>query len=137
MDVGSPIRQTAPAPLPAQFQSAPVSGQVATVLPKPQAVEAVVDPQAVRVDINSSVERRARLEAELGARKKQFTFDEITKDMIIQTLDSETGEVVAQYPDDWQLKQRAYARAMLERQFENQGVIDRAGAFGAPVERVA
>jgi hypothetical protein len=137
MDVGSPIRQPAQGPLPGQFQTAPSKGPVVTELPKPLVVEAVDTPQGVKVDINPNFAHTARLAIEVDQRRKQFVIDEKTKDLIVRTLDVTSGEIVAQYPDEWQVKQRAYSRAMIEKQFASQFEVDKAGSFDEKVAKVA
>jgi hypothetical protein len=137
MDVGSPIRQPTPAQLPGQFQSVPKQGPVVTELPQTLTVTAAADVENVRIDINPQAERRARLESEVDARRKQFVIDDKSKDVIFRTVDVESGEVVQQYPDDWQIKQRAYSRAMIEKQFEAQQRADVAGSFAETVAKSA
>jgi hypothetical protein len=133
MDVGSPIRQPVSAPTPGQFQQVPSQGPVVTELPKPQSVEAPNTAEAVRVDVNPQAERRAKFESEADQRRKQFVVDEKTKDMVVRTVDRESGEVIAQFPDDWQIKQRAYSRAMLEKQLAAQTTVDRTGDFAESI----
>jgi uncharacterized FlaG/YvyC family protein len=136
MDVGSPIRQPGPSTQAGQSQAAPQREPVVTELPKSQTVEAAVKTQTSRFAAAFTSERAA-LGLAVSERRKQFVIDDRTKDMIVRTLDVNSGEVVMQFPDDWQLKQRAYSRAMLEKQFLQQASIDKAGAFSENVERTA
>jgi phosphoenolpyruvate synthase/pyruvate phosphate dikinase len=136
MDVGSQIRQPAPSPLPGQVQTAKQVA-VQTFLPKPEAVDAPTLTPEVQVDVNPQAEQRARLKEQLEQRRKEYVYDQQSQAMITRTVEGLSGKVVSQYPDDWQLKQLAYSRAMIEKQFVAQQDIDRAGAFSETVARTA
>jgi hypothetical protein len=136
MDVGSPIRQPGPSSLPGLSQTAPQQGPVVTELPKPKSVDAAVKVESPKLDFSGAM-KNAIAPAVIAERRKQFVIDDRTKDMIVRTLDVESGAVVAQFPDDWQLKQRAYSRAMIEKQLAQQAEVDRLGSFAEPVERNA
>jgi uncharacterized FlaG/YvyC family protein len=137
MDVGSPIRQPAPNTAPVSPQAQMAQKAVATELSKPMAVDAIATAQRVKIDVNPDANRRAAIESSVTERRKQFVIDQNTKDTILRTVDGETGNVIAQFPDDWQIKQRAYSRAMLEQQFAAQQKVDRSGEFVGEIEASA
>jgi hypothetical protein len=130
MDVGANIRQPAQPILTGQTnQPATLKSAVETGLPIPLAVSALTASEPVKVDLDPSAERRARLEAEIVNRRKQFSIDAASREVITQTVNAGTGQVINQYPDDWQLKQQAYSRAVIEQQLEAQTTVDRSGGF--------
>jgi hypothetical protein len=135
MDVGSPIRQPGPSSVQGPSQTAPQTGPVVTELPKPKSVGGVTKAESAKLDFAPAQNRT--LPPAVAERRKQFVIDDRTKDMIVRTLDVESGAVVTQFPDDWQIKQRAYSRAMIERQLNQQAAVDRLGSFSAQVERNA
>ncbi len=137
MEVGAPIRQQA-LPQPGATASAlPVAAvkPVETEIPAPRSVEATGKSEAVRIDINPDAQRRAAIDSELNKRDKRWAIDERSREVIVRTIDVASGKVVAQYPDDWQLKQRAYSRAMIEKQMATQAGIDEAGGFVDAIRR--
>jgi hypothetical protein len=133
MDVGFTARvstapsQPASAPLP---QRAPT----ATDLPAVQAVANTPDMQDTRLPDYDAAQRRARnIETALGqVKRSKLTIDDESR-LVIESTVSEAGAIIEQYPNEWQVKQRIYARAELERELAAQAKADDAGEFAAKV----
>jgi hypothetical protein len=111
-------------------------GAVKTELPPPRAVEPPVEAEAVRLDINPNAERRAAMDRRTQS-DRRFQFDPETQELIALTVNRDTGEVIAQFPEEWRLRLAAYNDAQRERQLQRQAEIDELGGFLQRAERVA
>jgi hypothetical protein len=128
MEVGQfPRSVSAPTPnaSAANAQRAPVASD----LPVTQVVESAPNSPDIRLGDDGSAQRRARnLEAVKAQLKQKVTIDEESRLLISSTV-SQAGAVIEQYPNEWQVKQRIYARAELECEFAEQAKADEAGEF--------
>ena len=117
METGS-IGKTAAATVPttAPRMDLASSGAVATELAPEAAVRQVGPAQAVQVEPSDGAQRRAVLDAALReVIKRNIVVDPKSREVVFQTVDERTGEVVRQIPDDTMLRLRAYAREMRDR----------------------
>ena len=87
-------------------------GSTATDLPKSKTVEQSAKSGAAQLTRDD--ERRAEAKARAEALRSQSEMDikthEATGSIVIQTLDSATGDILHQFPDNATLKKRAIAR---------------------------
>ena len=113
MDTGS-LKSPAPAgPLAFQRVDAAPRDAVRTELPPAVSVQQAGEPDAVRFERDPARDARAAIETALqDVIERNTTIDPKTREVVFQTVDRETGEVVRQVPDDAILKLRAYAREM-------------------------
>jgi len=78
-----------------------------SVVPRPEA--------AVRVDLSDGVERRAALDQLLReVIQRHLIIEPRTREVVQQTVNSTTGEVLRQFPEEAILRLRAHAREMTE-----------------------
>ena len=87
-------------------------GSTATDLPKSKTVEAAAKSAAAQLtrDDQRRVEAKARAEALRNQSEMDVKTHEATGSIVIQTLDSESGDILHQFPDNATLKKRAIAR---------------------------
>lgn len=119
MEIGSTIRSSAPpaSNAPQRTETFTTAGAAKTEL----APEASVQPvsEAVRVDLTDGAAARAAVERTLRETiERRIEIDPKTREVVYQTVDRQTGEVVRQVPDQALLRLRAYAREMRERSEE-------------------
>ena len=119
MDIGGIRLAPAAASLPAANRVEPnASGTraVATELPRTEAVRAIGDSPAVRVDIQQdpSREQRQREEQLRSFIQNRNIIDPRTREIVFRSVDTRTGTVVRQFPDEIRLKLREYLNTMRE-----------------------
>jgi uncharacterized FlaG/YvyC family protein len=117
MDIGGIRLAPAAASLPAANRVEPnASGTraVATELPRTEAVRAIGDSPAVRVDIQQDPARdqRQREEQLRSFIQNRNIIDPRTREVIFRSVDTRTGTVVRQFPDEVRLKLREYLNTM-------------------------
>lgn len=130
MDVGSITRTPTPTPLnaPQRADSLVASGAVRTELKTEAAVQQVRPVDHARFDPTNETASRAALDQlvrETIARR--IVLEPKTREVIYQSVNEETGEVVRQVPDEAILRLRAYAREMREKDAAN---VQRVEAIG-------
>jgi uncharacterized FlaG/YvyC family protein len=119
MDIGGIRLAPAAASLPAANRVEPnASGTraVATELPRTEAVRAIGDSSAVRVDIQQEParEQRQRDEKLRSFIQNRNIIDPRTREIVFRSVDTRTGTVVRQFPDEVRLKLREYLNTMRE-----------------------
>jgi uncharacterized FlaG/YvyC family protein len=117
MDIGGIKLAPAAASLPAANRVEPnASGTrgVATELPRTEAVRAIGDSPAVRVDIQQDVaqQQRQREEQLRTFIQNRNLVDPRTREIVYRSVDTRTGDVVHQFPDEVRLKLREYLNTM-------------------------
>jgi uncharacterized FlaG/YvyC family protein len=117
MDIGGIRLAPAAASLPAANRVEPnASGTraVATELPRTEAVRAIGDSAAVRVDIQQDVaqQQRQREEQLRTFIRNRNVVDPRTREIVYRSVDTRTGDVVRQFPDEVRLKLREYLNTM-------------------------
>jgi hypothetical protein len=117
MDTGLQIRSVQPVNIaPARFLPAPERQVAASDLPETQAVTAAANVPAQSEDTSASRDLRATLNTTFDRRAadaiaepvRKVTEDEVTKELVFQKFNAETGLVIGQYPDEAMLRLRAY-----------------------------
>lgn len=102
------------------------AGAVRTELPPEAAVQQAGASATVRFDpSDGSLERAALDEALQRVIHRRIVIDPKTREVVDQRVDSETGEVIRQVPDEAILKMRAFAREMRERMENSEPTIER------------
>jgi len=123
MQIGN-VKSPAAPEAPQRVDAPAASGAVATQLPPESAVRQVEAAEAVRLDIGAGAQARAALDAALrDVIERNLTIDPKSREVVSQTVNKETGEVLRQVPDEAILRLRAYARQM--RQADAGGPADR------------
>jgi uncharacterized FlaG/YvyC family protein len=117
MDIGGIKLAPAAAAFPAANRVEPTSGgtrAVETQLPTSDAVRALPDATRVSVDVNrdKSRERVAREQALRDFIQKRNVVDPRTREIIYRSVDTRTGDVIQQFPDETRLKLREYLNKM-------------------------
>ena len=113
MEIGSHSRPAAAAAsnAPQRADAAAPAGAVRTELAPEAAVQPVRDAEAVRLDLSDDARSRAALDRALAETiARRIEIDPRTRQVVYQTVDRETGEVVRQVPDQALMRLRAYAR---------------------------
>lgn len=132
MDTGSIAR---PAPMaapgaPLRVDTLASAGAVRTDLPPDASVQQPAAVEAVRFDPTDGAQDRAKLDAALRDMiDRRITIEPKTREVVYQTVDKESGEVIRQIPDEALLRLRAYGREMRDKIARDNR--------GAAVERVA
>jgi hypothetical protein len=86
---------------------------VRTQLPPAAAVQQVAPVEPVRFEPGEGLARQAAIDAMVSATlRRETVIDERTRAVVSQTVETATGEVVTQTPDEAILKLRAYLREM-------------------------
>ena len=115
MEIGS-LSRTATAPAsnaPQRADAVAPAGAVRTELAPEAAVQPVREAEAVRLDLSNDARSRAALDQALAETiARRIEIDPKTREVVYQTVDRETGEVVRQVPDQALMRLRAYAREM-------------------------
>jgi uncharacterized FlaG/YvyC family protein len=127
MEVGSIARTPAPsaANAPQRADTLAASSAVKTELKPEAAVQQVREVEAPRFDPTNETASRAALDQVVRETiSRRIVLEPKTREVLFQTVNEETGEVVRQVPDEALLRLRAYAREM------------RAKDSGADVRRV-
>ncbi len=115
MDTGLNVRPVQTSTFaPVRAEPPPQRQVVSSELPEAQAVQAVAEAQPVTVDQTDQQQKltavlNTAIDQMIPARQKKVQRDEATQELVFQTINTETGTVVAQFPDDAILRQRAYA----------------------------
>jgi flagellar protein FlaG len=118
MDTGSIAK-----PAPTSAYNAPhrtdtlvASGAVRTELPPEAAVQQVSGIEAVRFEPSDGARARAALDAALReVIDRRIMIEPKTREVVYQTIDRESGEVIRQLPEQAMLRLRAYSREMREK----------------------
>jgi hypothetical protein len=131
MDAGGVRLAPAAAVYPAANRVEPTQSgarAVATELPKDETVRAAGETPAVQVDVRGDKARdqmaRERLLQDFIRNKALI--DPKSREVIFQSVNTRTGEIIRQFPDDLTLKLRDYVSYMA----------DQRGAAGAPDKRI-
>lgn len=115
MDTGQIGRPT-PSPslnAPQRLDALASQGAVRTELPPEDTVQQVAEAETVRFEANDGARERAALDAALRETiRRRLTIEPKTREVVYQTIDSESGEVIRQVPDQALLRLRVYAREM-------------------------
>jgi flagellar protein FlaG len=118
MDTGSIAR---PSPIsalnaPERVDTLAAAGAVKTDLAPEAAVQQVHEIGAVRFEPSEGAEARAKLDAAMReVIDRRIEIEPTTREVVYQTIDRETGEVVRQIPDEALMRLRAYSREMREK----------------------
>lgn len=115
MEPGSITRPaSAPPPASPQRVEAPAqAGAARTDLPPERSAQQSDAVEAVRFEPSKGVEARAALEAAVqDVIQRNVVIDPKSREIVFQSVDRRTGEVVRQVPEEALLKLRAYAREM-------------------------
>jgi flagellar protein FlaG len=124
MDTGS-IARPIPHPAlnaPQRSETYASAGAVKTDLASEAAVQQVRETQALRFDPTDGAAARATLDQALReAIARRITIDPKTREVVYQTVDRDTGDVLRQVPDEALMRLRAYAREMREKQEADHG----------------
>lgn len=120
MELGGVNRASpASAPQPAARPDAPASqGATKTELTPAQTVQqpSAIAAEAVRVDVHPDAQAAAqRISALQRFIETRNEYDVKSREMLYQVVNTHTGEVVRQYPDDLALKLRAFVRDLAEK----------------------
>ncbi len=92
------------------------AGATKTDLSPEVAVQQVDAIEAVRFEPSDGASARAALDKALRETiDRRITIDPKTREVIYQTVNEDTGEVVRQIPDEAMMRLRAYAREMREK----------------------
>lgn len=113
MEIGSTKPGTLPnvsaparADVTASFKSVP------TELPPNASVQQAAPTEVARFEPSEGFAERAAIDAAVRSMVRQtFDVDPRTKDVVAKVVDSQTGEVVSQSPNEALLRLRAYLRA--------------------------
>ncbi len=105
---------------------------VPTVLPSQDAVRAVGDTPAVVVDVkrDRSAEQVVREATLRDFIQRRNVIDPRSRELVSRSVDTRTGEIIKQYPDEVTLKLRDYLSQLRDSE-------DRQGASDARVSRIA
>ena len=117
MDSGSISKPISAAVLNAPQRTEPLAsaGAVKTELPPEESVQQVVEIAAVQLTPSEGAMRHAKLEQVLQRTiEKRLVDDPRSREPVQQSVDSETGRVVRQVPDEALLRIRAYVQEMSE-----------------------
>ena len=128
METGNIARPAAvpEVPAPPRTESLAQAGAVRTELAPEAAVQQASDAQAVRYEPSESAQRRAAIDAIVqDVIRRNITIDPKTREVLFQSIDQRTGEVVRQVPEEGLLKLRAYAREMRNVDSGEQGDVKR------------
>jgi flagellar protein FlaG len=119
MDIGGVKLAPAAAPIPAANRVEPTASgarAVATELPREEAVRAIGDSPNVRIDIGND-KAREQIDRERMLRsfiRNRNEVDPRTRELVFRAIDTRTGEVVRQFPDETRLKLREYINRLRE-----------------------
>jgi flagellar protein FlaG len=117
MDTGSIAKPATVAALnaPQRVNTPASAGAVKTELAPEASVQQVPEAAAVRFDPSNGAQARAALDAAIrDLVERHIEIDPKTREVVYQTVDKESGEVIRQVPDQALLRLRAYAREMRE-----------------------
>jgi flagellar protein FlaG len=132
METGSvtkPVAVAAPL-VPARTDHLVAAGAVRTELAPDAAVQQAPEAQAVRFDKDRRPEARAALEDVLREIiERRLMIDPRTRDVVFQAINTRTGEIVRQIPDEALLRLRTYLRELREQEASADGA--------ARVEKIA
>lgn len=100
------------------------AGPVRTELPPAETVRQ--PPRSASTNVDRRLGSETRRAAAPDVIDRRIEIDAATQEVVFQAVDSESGEVVTQVPDQAILRLRAYARAM--RQADSEGSASRVEA---------
>jgi hypothetical protein len=121
MDIGLNVRASAgTAPAPARTDATSVrlgAQQYATALPADKVVGSVVEPAASRADLSDQAKAQAKRQTAVSnfIETKQF-YNREARTVVIRSVDSRSGTVVRQFPDDVALTIRAFVNEIEKKQ---------------------
>jgi len=116
MDMGSIAKPAPVSALSAPQRVGTFAGAVRTELPPEASVQQVSEVEAVRFDPSDGARDRAKLDAALRDMiDRRITIEPKTREVVYQTVNRESGEVIRQIPDEALLRLRAYGREMREK----------------------
>jgi uncharacterized FlaG/YvyC family protein len=123
MDIGVSIRPVQPSSTTiVRADSAPQRQAVRTDLPEVATVTAPPSTYSVSADAPKR-ELRAELNAALNERSRgvvakeiqqKVTYNDAAREIVFSRVDPDTGSVIAQFPDDALLRQRAYVKSITD-----------------------
>lgn len=90
-----------------------------TELPVTQTVTPAQDPQASRLAAEEATKRESAFEANRPRVDRKNIIDPESKSVIYIATDSDSGEIVRQFPSETLLKLRAYAQSVTEQAEKN------------------
>ena len=123
MDTGSIAKPAAVAALnaPQRVNTPASAGAVKTELAPEASVQQVSEAAVVRFDPSNGAQARAALDAAIrDLVERHIEIEPKTREVVYQTVDKESGEVIRQFPDQALLRIRAYAREMREKSDRSQ-----------------
>jgi hypothetical protein len=118
MDVGSITRIPTPSATnaPQRADALVAAGAVKTELKPEAAVQQVREVEAVRFDPTNEIASRAALDQAIReTMSRRVVLEPKTREVLFQTVNEETGEVVRQVPDEVLVRLRAYVRELREK----------------------
>jgi flagellar protein FlaG len=125
METGSvtkPVAVAAPV-VPARADHLVAAGAVRTELAPEAAVQQAPEAQAVRFDPSHRAEARAAVEEALREIiERHLIIHPKTRDIVFQAINTRTGEIVRQIPDEALLRLRTYLRELREQEAAADGV---------------
>ena len=124
MDMGSIAKPAAAAALnvPQRVNMPASAGAVKTELAPEASVQQVSEAAAVRFDPSNGAQARAALDAAIrDLVERHIEIEPKTREVVYQTVDKESGEVIRQVPDQALLRLRTYAREMREKSEGSRG----------------
>lgn len=117
MEIGSiakPATVSAPA-APPRVESLAHAGAVKTELAPEAATQQAGETDAVRFEPSEGADKRAALDSALRDMiERNTTIDPESREIVYQSVDKRTGEVVRQVPDEALLRLHTYARQLRE-----------------------
>jgi hypothetical protein len=97
--------------------SAPVREAAPTILPQAATVVQTPDTAAIAYQLSEDAQRRASREQALrDIIERHLTIDPATRTIVSRAVNTQTGEVVSQFPDDAILRLRSYFKTMKSRE---------------------
>jgi flagellar protein FlaG len=112
MDIGPPHRPVASVGATVRTEPLPSPDTVPTELPPVATVTAATETPPARLDVSRSAARLQEVEAlAQEAIKRNLLVDPDTRQVVYKAVDTRSGVVIEQIPDEALLKLRAYVRA--------------------------
>lgn len=112
MDIGQTVRPVASVGATVPTEPLPSPGAVRTELPPAAVVTAPTETPPARLEVSGAAVRLQQAEeAAKEAIRRNLVIDPDTKQVIYKAVDTRSGQIVQQLPDEALLKLRAYVRA--------------------------
>lgn len=118
MEIGSTSRppSLSAATAPPRHETLVSAGAIRTELKPEDAVQQPAEVSPVRLELSQNAESRAAIDRALRETiDRRIDIDPKTREVVFQTIDRESGEVIRQVPDEVLMRMRAYAREMREQ----------------------